>query len=66
MTELCAVPHPEDPGVLCDKPKPCWVYHANARAQRIWEGTPLPPSAEPSKKGGSVKGKLALIAKRAR
>lgn len=66
MTDLCASLHPQFPSVLCDKPRPCWTYHASASAQMTWEGTPLPPSSEPSKKDGSIKGKLALIAKRAR
>lgn len=65
MTELCSAPHPENPSVLCDKQKPCWVYHANAREQRTWDGTPLPPSPTSSKKGGTAKGRLALIAQRA-
>lgn len=63
--ELCSTSHPERPDVVCDKPKPCWVYHANARARVTWNGIPLPPTQESVKKGGSAKGRLALIAKRA-
>jgi len=60
----CARPHPEQPDVLCDKDAPCYGYHANAAAQKVWPGNPLPePAPEP---GRTRKGQLALIAQRAR
>jgi hypothetical protein len=66
MTELCGAVHPEDAAITCDKGRPCFVYHANAGAQQTWSGIPLPPSPVTSKATGSVKGRLALIARRAR
>lgn len=50
----CASPHPEQPGVLCDKDAPCSGYHASARHQTVWPGTPLPerpPGAARTRKG---------------
>lgn len=64
MTD-CAAPDPADPAVLCDKPAPCYGYHANAPAGRIWPGTPL-PDPEPAKGPRTRKGALAMIAQRAK
>lgn len=58
----CQQPHPEQGDVLCDKDEPCYGYHANAQAQKVWPGNPLPPT--PTAK--TRKGTLALIAQRAR
>jgi hypothetical protein len=65
MDELCGDTHPEDVTVLCDKPAPCWEYHANALAHMTWPGTPLPPTPVSARSTGSVKGQLALMAQRA-
>lgn len=61
----CDAPHPERPELRCDKSAPCYGYHANAPANTIWDGTPLPPSPV-SVRSGSAKARLALMARRAR
>lgn len=63
---LCLAPNPSDSAVLCDKPKPCYGYHANVTASQSWPGNPLPERpAETSKGSRTRKGALALIADRA-
>lgn len=60
----CDHAHPEHPDVRCDKDTPCYGYHANAPANSIWPGEPVPPAA--SQGAATRKGRLALIAQRAR
>jgi hypothetical protein len=51
--------------VLCDKPQPCYGFHANATASTTWPGNPLPERPAETKRGKTRKGDLALIADRA-
>ncbi len=63
---LCLAPNPSDTTVLCDKPGPCYGFHANVTASQSWPGNPLPERpAEPSRSKGNRKASLALIADRA-
>lgn len=62
---LCLAPNPSDALVLCDKPHPCYGFHANAQASSTWEGNPLPERPAEGKRGKTRKGDLALIADRA-
>lgn len=62
---LCLTPSPSDALVLCDKPQPCYGFHANATASLTWPGNPLPERPAEPKKGKTRKGDLALIADRA-
>jgi hypothetical protein len=63
---LCSEPHPEHSEVLCDKPAPCFEYHANAPAQKVWPGTPMPPRPEKETSRAGTKTRLVMMADRAR
>lgn len=41
-TEPCGAEHPEMPGVLCEKPRPCYVVHWNETLKEPWPGPPIP------------------------
>ena len=63
---LCLAPNPSDSAVLCDKPHPCYGFHANATASQSWPGNPLPERVKEAPRGGkNRKAALALIADRA-
>jgi hypothetical protein len=62
---LCLTPDPSDTVVLCDKPSPCYGFHANATASRTWPGNPLPERPAEALRGRNRKAALALIADRA-
>lgn len=62
---LCLTPNPSDTLVLCDKPQPCYGFHANAQTSQTWTGNPLPERPAEKKGSGTRKGALALIADRA-
>jgi len=40
--DLCETPHPDRPGVLCDKHRPCFGYHANIAQMVNWPGVSVP------------------------
>lgn len=63
--DLCRTPSPSDPLVFCDKPQPCYGFHANATVSATWPGNPLPERPAEQKTGKTRKGELALIADRA-
>lgn len=63
---LCQEPHPEEAEVLCDKPSPCWEYHANAPAKKVWAGTPMPPPVVQEGSRAQQRTRLVMMADRAR
>lgn len=63
---LCLAPNPSETTVLCDKPQPCYGFHANASASQSWPGNPLPERTADEPRGRkNRKATLALIADRA-
>lgn len=63
---LCLTPSPSDSSILCDKPEPCFGFHASATAGKTWPGNPLPERPAETPRGGkNRKAALALIADRA-
>lgn len=62
----CGQPHPDRPGVQCDKPDPCTGYHANAPQGLIWPHTgpdggpvPLPAAHGPRPPQGPARARKA-------
>ena len=63
---LCLTPNPSETAVLCDKPGPCYGFHANATAGKTWPGNPLPERPAEAPRGRkNRRAALALIADRA-
>lgn len=63
---LCLSTNPQDSEMRCDKPSPCYGFHANALAGVSWPGNPLPQRPEPTQgRGKARKADLAMIAQRA-
>lgn len=47
MADLCEIPHPDHPEVLCDKPKPCYAYCCNSEHHLTWNDRPIPGDKRP-------------------